>query len=70
MWSLQAGGMRHTHRHTHTRGTKNAIVCVDGWDSSESQKGREKQREGGGERPLCQTEHHAEEILTFNQNCN
>lgn len=32
---------------------KNAIVCVDGWASSESEKGREKQREGGGEGRLC-----------------
>lgn len=36
------------------RGTKKMPLCVDGWESSESEKGREKQREGGGEGPLCQ----------------
>lgn len=28
---------------------KKMPLCVDGWDSSENEKGREKQREGGEE---------------------
>lgn len=50
VWSLHAGGMQLAQK----RGTKKMPLCVDGWDSSESEKGREKQKEGGGKRPLCQ----------------